>query len=334
MKISESFFLMIAGGVVALSCNTSSPETSIDDLSPNARKYLSMQLGSGSQNSMASNFGPGNPVNESFQRLQNNASDFSSGRVAGDSASTPPSDSTIFTTPWIDCAQVTTLENDDGSTSTTYDYGSGCFNGDDNYRYFMMGKYSVTYKNTFLHEGPVFKEAYYYQSEMNNYGGRYEYGDHVEAWNSNGTSESSGESEYNTDENTYHGNYTFKSNYVYSSNGKQYAYKGNGKSSYTEKQFSVDINSYEYKTGDDYYKTEVIEPLVTRYDCNFGGIGIYDFCYYSVYVSGREFVRYKEGEKEGAFEVDYGDGTCDNIITIIENGITVDVDLGNREVFF
>ena len=52
-----------------------------------------------------------------------------------------------------------------------------------------------------------------------------------------------------------------------------------------------------------------------------------DFCWFFTYVSGRERIRYKDGDVEGTFEIDYGDGKCDNIITIYEDGKVTVVDL-------
>jgi hypothetical protein len=56
------------------------------------------------------------------------------------------------------------------------------------------------------------------------------------------------------------------------------------------------------------------------------------FCWFPRYVSGRELIRYKQDGEEGSFIIDYGDGSCDSKITIIENNISVPLDLAKREV--
>jgi len=47
------------------------------------------------------------------------------------------------------------------------------------------------------------------------------------------------------------------------------------------------------------------------------------------YVSGKERISYRQGDKEGSFIIDYGDGECDNVIVIIENGKRIKVDLSD-----
>ena len=49
--------------------------------------------------------------------------------------------------------------------------------------------------------------------------------------------------------------------------------------------------------------------------------------FWSTYVSGRERIQYKQDGNSGEFEIDYGDGTCDNIIVIYENGKIFKIDL-------
>jgi hypothetical protein len=113
-----------------------------------------------------------------------------------------------------------------------------------------------------------------------------------------------------------------------------YAYKGVSKSSYTEKKYVIEQNSSAYNNGSDYYKTQVLAPLVMRYDCynKWTDAITTDYLYWT-YVSGREFIRYKQGDQEGSFEINYGNGECDNIIIIIENGKYVEVDLGKQPFY-
>ncbi|HTJ48221.1 MAG TPA: hypothetical protein VL443_02125 [Cyclobacteriaceae bacterium] len=317
---------------VILSCSEDTQKTSINDLSEYARNYIKMNMGGASQNSMALS-SQGNPVNSSFQRLFNSANGLAGGRTAGDSTSSS-SDTTIINNPWVSCAVITTTTNDDGSITTLYDYGDGCEEGSADYKYFMFGNYSYTYKNTSENIGSLFKESYLYKWQANDYGGKYYYNNDTTEWHSKGTSDCSGESQYDTDNQTYSGSYTYNFDSQYSWDTIEYAYKGHGKSSYSEKQYVVEMNTSEYSNNSNYYKTEVLEPLVSRYDCNRSSGGINTFCAVFFYVSGREFIRYKQDGKEGSFEINYGDGSCNNVITVIENGKSVDIDLSDRAVVY
>jgi hypothetical protein len=52
------------------------------------------------------------------------------------------------------------------------------------------------------------------------------------------------------------------------------------------------------------------------------------------YVSGREMVEYDRDGKAGKFEIDYGDGECDFIIFIYENGKVFRIDMSkDYEIF-
>jgi hypothetical protein len=329
-------FTVITIVLVVFSCdNDSNDKATTNDLSDYAKNYFKMRNSNGvAQDGFSSNIRMGDPVNMSFKGLYNNALS-SAGRIAGDSSETPPSDTTIYTDPWISCAQITTTNNNDGSITTIYDYGDGCEEGWDNYKYWMTGKYTYTYRNIYSNTGSVFKDSYYYQTSSDNYGGKYYYDNDSSIWTSNGSSTYDGESEYDTAQHTYSGNYGSNYDYTYTWNTESYAYKGTSKSSYTEKKYVVEQNSSAYNSGSNYYKTEVLAPLVMRYDCSVGSNPeLWNYVdYVWTYVSGREFIRYKQGDQEGSFEIDYGNGECDNIITIIENGKRVEVDLGKQPVY-
>jgi len=325
--------ILLAFIFMILSCSEDAQKTSINDLSEYARNYIKMNMGGASQNSMALS-SQSSPVNGSFQRLFSAANGLAGGRLAGDSTGSS-SDTTIISNPWVSCATITTTTNNDESVTTLYDYGDGCDEGSEYYKYFMFGSYSYTSKNTSENVGSLFKDSYQYKWQSNNYGGKYYYNNDTTEWHSNGTSDYSGESQYDSDNQTYSGGYTYNFDYQYSWDTIVYVCKGHGKSSYSQKQYVVEANTSEYTYNSNYYKTEVLEPLVSRYDCNQSSSGgINTFCAIFYYVSGREFIRYKQDGREGSFEINYGDGSCDNIITIVENGKSVEIDLGNRAIVY
>jgi hypothetical protein len=334
MKFIKGLALIITV-LVVLSCDNESNDTAtVNDLSDYAKNYFKMRNSNGvAQDGFNSSTRMSGPANMSFQGLYNNALSASAGRIAGNSSETPSSDTTIYNDPWTSCAQVTTTNNNDGSITTVYDYGDGCEEGWNNYKYWTKGKYAFTYRNIYSNTRSVFKDSYYYQSSSDNYGGKYYYDSST--WSSNGSSIYEGESEYDTTLHTYKGNYSSNYDYVYTWNTQIYVYKGISKSSYTDKTYIIEQNSAEYNTGSDYYKTAVLAPLVMRYDCQNGmnKVGeVFDYIA-RTYVSGREFIRYKQDDQEGSFEIDYGNGECDNVITIIEKGKRVEVDLGQQPVY-
>lgn len=325
----RSFKILLCGLAAALltaSCEDSA-DSSSKELSPFAQTYLNLKLGSMSSNSMASANGFANAANESFSRLSGQTG-ISFGRLKKDSTDTG-SDTTYYPSPWVSCALITTTVNRDNSVTTTYDYGDGCEEGNEYFRYFMYGKYSYTYLYENEKSGSVYKDHYAGSYSSENYGGRYYYENDTSSWETNGSSSYSGTSEYDTAKQTYKGEYEYEGSDEYTYNGIVYAYTGKGKSSYNERGSILYMNDYSYTTPDYSYQTNVLEPLVTRYDCynvNSEDAG-FAYCFIPVYVSGREFVQYKDGSKEGSFIIDYGDGECDSIVTIIENGKRVEVDI-------
>jgi hypothetical protein len=137
-------------------------------------------------------------------------------------------------------------------------------------------------------------------------------------------------SSYDTEQQKFSGAYSYNDTSIYVYGGTHYQYKSKGKSNYDELGWVVEENDYEYGDGTDYYRSSVVEPLVSNSSCNVFREGeLVISTYVWVAVSGREVVQYKQGDKEGTFEIDYGNGECDNIIYITENGIRVKVDLGS-----
>lgn len=330
-KVFKFFIPALFAATIMTSCNDDVESVKVDELSNYAKNYVSMRLGGAqSRNSMASTMAPGNPANESFQRLYNNFNGLSGGRIAGDSTDGGSTgDSTIIDYPWISCAVITEEKNDDGSLTTTYDYGDGCMEGNEWYKYKMFGKYINTYRYQQSQEGTRFFDDYYYKSTYENYGGEYYYDTTTYKWIMDGGSTYSGSSEYDTAKQTYKGGYEYDDETTYQWDTITYIYKGSGKTSYNDKKSVIERNNYQYTSGDNYYKTTVLKPLVSNYDCNpFQEDGLMMRCYFITYVSGRERIQYKQGEESGSFEVDYGDGECDRIITIYEGGKSAEIDLG------
>jgi hypothetical protein len=310
--------------VFLLSCSDNEPEASVDDLSSFAQEFMGMRLGSPNAASRSSEA----VINRSFQNMIGGVG-FAGGRVAGDttvSDNPDGSDSTIYNDPWISCAVITTTENPDGSTTTIYDYGDGCEEGWGEYKYFMHGKTAQTYKYESQQTGSVFRDTYLFKMLYDNYGGNY--GNDSSNWAIDGNSHYEGYSSYDVESNKFSGAYSYNDTSLYHFGDKNYNYKSKGNSKYDEKGWVVEESDYEYGDGIDYYRSRVVEPLVSSYLCNtFDDIGLTQN-YVWVPVSGKETVSYSQDGEVGSFEIDYGNGECDNIIYITENGIRVKVDLG------
>jgi hypothetical protein len=101
--------------------------------------YLLLKYG-GQNGSTSLESNMAGPANNSFTSMLGNFG-FTGGRL--DSADV---DTIIYDDPWewTTCAVVTVDENANGSTSETYDYGDGCFEGNEEYQHWMQGKYTST----------------------------------------------------------------------------------------------------------------------------------------------------------------------------------------------
>lgn len=323
MKLSKTVLTYVCLAFAAVSCSDSDLDPSAKDLSQFAQEFMGMRLGSPN----AANKSSEAAINQSFQNMMSSRG-VVGGRVAGDSTGNGGGvgDSTIYKDPWVSCAIITTTENPDGSTTTIYDYGDGCEEGWGEYKYFMHGKTIQTYKYTSQQTGSVFRDSYLFKMRYDNYGGNYN--SDSSAWNINGNSHYEGYSSYDTANNKFSGAYSYNDTSLYEYGDKGYEYKSKGKSNYDETGWVVEESDYEYGDETGYYRSHVVEPLVYNYLCNvFDEDGLTE-AYVWVAVSGKEIVTYSQGGEAGSFEIEYGNGECDNIIYVTENGIRVRVDLG------
>jgi hypothetical protein len=255
----------------------------------------------------------------------------------GDTVNYGTTDSVIYKDPWISCGIITQSNNPDGSTTIINDYGSGCEEGWDYYKYFVYGKITSTFLSSNLSNENKLTNAYSYRTVYDHYGIRF-YSDSSQS-ETNGISEYAGNSEYDSLSLNFSGWYTYSDNTTYIYNATTYHYISSGKTTYDNQKSTTEYANYEYDFGDDFYRTTVLEPLVMNYSCWYNTVkneansadGI-NQCFGPAiqYTSGREKVEFKQGSESGELIIDYGNGECDNIITIIENGVEVTVDLGQQ----
>ncbi|MFY0608555.1 MAG: hypothetical protein JXR10_17695 [Cyclobacteriaceae bacterium] len=100
-------------------------------------------------------------------------------------------------------------------------------------------------------------------------------------------------------------------------------YKADGKEREDENGFIIESNneSVVLNTGEEFHST-VDAPLVYSYACE-------DEADVWIPVEGIESGSYTFEGESGTYSIDYGDGTCDNIVTYTENGEFEVVDLGD-----
>lgn len=313
-------------GVIYGSCVQEEPAAvaPLEELSEEARGFFGVRNGYSKTTQSAGN----SMVNQSFRTNMKTLSASgiaTTGEVKGDS--------TIVgdPMPWVSCAVNTQSENPDGSTTYTVDYGDGCLEGYGDYQYLMFGKYTYTWKSEETRTGSMIAYDYFSRYHTDGYGGEYYYEKDTMKWLSNGRSVYQGQSMYDTLKQTFSSTYSYSDSSNYTYDGVTYRSRSMGKSSYDEKKSVVNYSMNEYRNGTEFYRSTVLRPLVAYNDCiSTRTMAAADsrMMWWPSWVSGRERIEYVRDGKSGMFEIDYGDGECDTIIHIYENGKVFKVDMG------
>lgn len=326
----NAFFGLSALFLTACTDNDPVAFSDLSEMSTEAKGFFGMR-----GNSAKSMEATGNSmINQSFNTTMK-----SLGGGTGVSTGGFASDSVIISDPlpWVSCAKTTQTENPDGSTTYTTDYGDGCLEGYGDWQYLMFGKFSYVWKYNETRQGTVVGYTYYSRSRTENYGGEYYYNGDTVKWLSNGRSTYSGTSKYDTAKQIFSGSYSYSDTSDYTYGGLKYFYKSSGKTTYDNKKTVTNANSYEYRTQNEFYRSTVLSPLVSDYSCMSIMPNVRAesrMMWWPSYVSGRERIEYERDGKSGQFEIDYGDGECDFIVFIYENGKVFRVDLSkDYEIF-
>lgn len=240
--------------------------------------------------------------------------------LKGDSIS-GGTDSTGIDSTWYwdykSCAQITEYVNNEGMNVTVYDYGTGC----DEYGVLFSGKITYLWRNN---ENEYYSSVIY--EEYSSYG-----------MTINGTSSYQFEMDGtyfkdSTDVVAGKDSTTMNYGYVYWSGvsscsddieivyetGEHYIYNSAYKSEWKGNNYTLISGKYIYEdlTTGDKYEYSVKQPLVYNYDC----VNVW------VAVSGVESIYYKDIDEEYQFTIDYGNGTCDNLAILTENGESYEID--------
>ena len=220
----------------------------------------------------------------------------------------------------VTCAIVTESDNEDGTHTTVYDYGTGC----DEYGSLIRGKITYIWKNDNNNYSSVVMYDHYYS-----------YGIEV-----NGISKYS----FTSDANSF---ITIKEtdnadDSTISIMPVQFNWSGtcagsdeitmlydDGNSTYLKSEYLNEWDSISYRVtqGDYFYSSKaegyeyhylVTVPLITDYKCKESWVP----------VSGIETIATTEDGETREYLLDYGTGNCDNLAQITENGKTSIVDFG------
>ncbi len=218
------------------------------------------------------------------------------------------------------CAQYT-REEKDGYIIETWDYGTGC----EEYGVTTKGKYTTKWKEN--------ADSYFWETIYENYEQTYTYFDYggygedttgiekkTETYRVNGY--------YNTlfkkddikiDSLDYTGVYTSEENVTFELNGTSYSSVGKSKTEYKNNKSTMLEGEYTYKeqNGTEEYRWNVVAPVVWDYECKNSWVA----------VSGIEHYTWRDAEGQGEMTLDYGDGACDNLVKVTENGETETVDM-------
>lgn len=264
------------------------------------------------------NGGMGFQANGRENGISNGRLSLTTARMAGDTTDNGGGDGED---DWTTCAEQEFTDNGDGTYSWVLDYGvDGC----EEYGYFMKGKMIETYGG----DGDSFSSKleyfgfgneYYTQDGTSEYSGTWT----LDAEGANSPQDSAGWS--------VSGEYTHKEDLTISISeedfNETFTYKAEGSQEFDEKGSTEKAGFRKYTASNgDFYNTTIDTPLYFSYEC----ISEDSESWIFVQVSGTESTTYQEGDVAGEFSINYGDGTCDNIITVTENGESYDIDLGEQ----
>lgn len=226
-------------------------------------------------------------------------------------------DTTDFWEP-VTCAKVSDFDNEDGTHTTIYDYGDGC----DEYGSLTKGKITYIWKNfenNYTSE-VIYDHYYCWGMEMN--------GISKYSFTSNGESYVTINDKENGSDSTvsimpilinWSGSSTGHDDMLITyDDGNTCEYRSDYSNEWTNNSYKVLQGEYYYASSSDGYEYHYLvnEPLVSNYDCGNTWVP----------VSGKETISTTENGETHEYSLDYGDGTCDNLAILTENGESSVVD--------
>jgi hypothetical protein len=229
---------------------------------------------------------------------------------------------------YFTCATVTETKNADGTTTTIYDYGTGC----DEYGSLMKGKITYIWKNEgSTYESKVIYDHFYsYGTEINGYSENSftSDGNSYFEYSNSGASEGGaaggvvGGDSISYPEIAFNWSGTSIAKEVLTitdDEGKKYNYDSENSTKWDNSTYTVLTGVYNYysNTEDYEYHYLVSKPLVTNYECSLSWVP----------VSGVEKTTNIKSGKRDELIINYGNGECDNYALVTNNGKTTKIDL-------
>ena len=317
------FWMMVLSLVIIMSsCNDSSDEVLDEipsDFSQDERSFL---FSSNAVRSKARTSGIGGPAGAIF-RL---GGGFTNNGRASKTKNTSPimsmralmknQSGTTFgrsendgdTTALPDCFTESFNENEDGTYEYIIDFGEGC------------DFFGETFKGKVIERGSYNEDAFEASTTYDNFG--------TDFWEINGSYRYEGTWEISTDDQDtlefdwfadY--NYDFDLVETYSDDDETFTVTstGNGRENSDQDGYTVleQQNEFTYNTGES-YTSKVDVPLFLSYGCD-------DDIF--IFIKGEESGTYTIEGESATYVINYGDGECDNIITITEDGEETVIDL-------
>ncbi|MEM6831780.1 MAG: hypothetical protein AAF551_14815, partial [Bacteroidota bacterium] len=110
-----------------------------------------------------------------------------------------------------------------------------------------------------------------------------------------------------------------------SENVVEISYTASGKEIMDDSGYTIESKEEEAKIGDEAFTSTVTSenPLHFNFECEGENEVL-------VFVTGIESGTYTFGENSGTWSIDYGDGTCDNLVTITEDGQSEEIDISEE----
>jgi hypothetical protein len=229
---------------------------------------------------------------------------------------------------YFTCATVTETKNADGTTTTIYDYGTGC----DEYGSLMKGKITYIWKNEgSSYESKVIYDHFYsYGTEINGYSENNftSDGNSYFEYSNSGASDGGvaggvvGGDSISYPEIAFNWSGTNISKEVLTitaDDGKKYNYDSENSTKWDNSTYTVLTGVYNYysNTEDYEYHYLVSKPLVTNYECSLSWVP----------VSGVEKTTSIKSGMRNELIINYGNGECDNYALVTNNGKTTKIDL-------
>ncbi len=203
-----------------------------------------------------------------------------------------------------------TMNNDfdvlKGELKVSFDFGDGCeYAGE-----ILQGQFSVTLSYT--------ESAISAQYEYTDFGGK--------DWLINGNSSMEGTVDLQSGELTLAFNINLTEKWTENADDpetirtQEFVYVATGTQVMNESGFTIQTQEESATVGQDVYTSKVTSENALFYDYTCENDAL-------VFVDGIENGTYAIGGVTGNWSIDYGDGTCDHLITITENGASEEIDL-------